>query len=346
MKKFEKHGMKRGVVLAGIAAAILSGMACAAPARAETVKVALTKLLSYPSVPIAIERGYFKEQGLEAEMIYFDSAEPMVVALASGAVDFGVSGLSASFYTLAAQGHVRLLASSAMEHPGFYNMAFLASNKAYEAGMHTAHDVPGHSFGVTQVGTSLQYSLGLVAEKDGFPMSAVTIRPLQSIPNVITALSGGQVDAAVLPATPVLPLLDRGAVKLLNWVSDVAPGWMGAVAFTSTKTANEQGDMVKRFLAAYRKGSRDYHDAFAGADDKRQDGSATPAMLDLLSKFTGIPAPLIDRAPPYLDADGRVVMADLAHQIAWYKAQNMMKADVRPEDFVDQRYAILMPAAK
>ena len=315
----------------------------ASPAHAESIKIALTKLLSYPSVPIAIERGYFKEQGLDAEMIYFESAEPMAVALASGDVDFGVSGLGAAFYTLAARGQIRVLASSAIEQPGFYNLVFLGATKAYDAGLTSAHLLPGHTFAVTQIGTSLQYTLGLLAEKDKFPVSEVSVRPLFTIPNVITALSGSQIDAAVLPATPALPLLDRSSIKLLGWASDLVPGWMGAVAFTSAKHADNDGDLVRRFMIAFRHGSKDYHDAFAGKDNKRQDNAATPAMLDLLAKFTGIPAPLIDRAVPYIDGDGRVVMSDLAHQIQWYRAQGMMKADLDPKAIVDTRYAILMP---
>ncbi len=316
------------------------------PASAETIKIALTKLLSYPSVPIAMERGYFAAEGLEPDLVFFDSAEPMALALTSGDVDFAVSGLSAGFYTLAALGHIRVLASAAIEQPGFYNLVFLASNKAYGAGLVTAHDLPGHTYGVTQIGTSLQYSLGLLAEKDHFPMSALAVRPLQAIPNVVTALSGSQIDAAVLPATPALPLLDRGAIKLLSWVSDVTPGWMGAVAFTSTKMTLESDDIVRRFLIAYRKGSRDYHGAFASKENRRQDSAATPAMLELLSRFTHIPPELIDRAVPYLDGEGRVVMADLAHQIAWYRAQGMMKAELNPEDIVDRRFALVMPPAK
>jgi NitT/TauT family transport system substrate-binding protein len=331
--------------LAGALAACVLGATPAA--QAETIKIALIKLLSYPSTPIAIERGYFKEQGLDAQMIYFDSAEPMAVALASGDVDFGVSGLGAAFYTLAAQGQIRLLASSAMEHlGGFYNLVFLASPKAYEGGLTTPHDLPGHSQGVTQIGTSLQYTVGLLAEKDHFSVNTIPIRPLQSIPNVISALTGNQIDSAVLPATPVLSLLDKGSIKLLGWAGDVVPNWMGAVAFTSKKHADRDGDMVKRFMLAYRHGSRDYHDAFATKDDKRQDSPDAPAVLELLSKFTGIPAPLIDRAVPYIDGEGRVVMSDVTHQIAWYRSQNMMKADVKAEDFVDMRYAIPMPEGK
>jgi NitT/TauT family transport system substrate-binding protein len=318
----------------------------AAPAHAEPIKIALTKLLSYPSVPIAIERGYFKEQGLDAEMVFFESAEPMAVALASGDVDFGVSGLSAAFYTLAAQGHMRILASSAIEQPGFYNLVFLGSTKAYDAGLTTAHALPGRSFGVTQIGTSLQYTLGLLAEKDKFALSDVAIRPLSTIPNVVSALSTGQIDSAVLPATPALPLLDRGAIKRLGWASDLVPGWMGAVAFTSAKHTDVDGDMVRRFMIAFRHGSKDYHDAFAGRDNTRQDNAQTPAMLDLLSKFTAIPAPLIDRAVPYIDGEGRVVMSDLAHQIQWYRAQRLMKAELDPKAIVDTRYAILMPETR
>jgi NitT/TauT family transport system substrate-binding protein len=325
---------------------LLITVAAGAPAHAESIKVALTKLLSYPSVPIAIERGYFKEQGLDAEMVFFESAEPMAVALASGDVDFGVSGLSAAFYTLAAQGHMRILASSAIEHPGFFNLVFLGSVKAYDAGLTTAHALPGHSFAVTQIGTSLQYTLGLLAEKDKFPLSDVSVRPLSTIPNVISALSGSQIDSAVLPATPALPLLDRGVIKRLGWASDLVPGWMGAVAFTSTKHADYDSDLVKRFMTAFRHGSKDYHDAFAGRDNTRQDNAQTPAMLELLSKFTGIPAPLIDRAVPYIDGEGRVVMSDLAHQIQWYRAQRLMKANLDPKTIVDTRYATLMPEGK
>lgn len=316
----------------------------AAPAaQAETITIALTRLLSYPSVPIAIERGYFKAQGLDAEMVFFNSAEPMAVALASGDVDFGVSGLSAAFYTLASLGQIRVLASAAIEHPGFYNLAFLGSPKAYEAGLTSAHALPGHTFAVTQIGTSLQYSLGLLAEKDHFALNTIGIRALQTIPNVVTALSGSQIDAAVLPATPTLPLIDRGSIKLLGWASDLIPGWMGAVAFTSARAADAEPELVRRFLTAYRKGSRDYHDAFATKDDRRADGPDTPAILTLLSKFTGIPAPLIDRAMPYLDGEGRVVMSDLAHQIAWYREQHLMKATLDPKDVVDTRYALIMP---
>jgi NitT/TauT family transport system substrate-binding protein len=323
-----------------VAAATTLGLVSGGSAQAETVKVGLSKLVSYPAVPIAIARGYFKDVGIDAQMVFFDSAQPIAVGVTSGDVDFGVSGLSAGFYTLAAQGQLRLLASSAGEEPGFYNIVFLVSNKAYDAGLKTIKDLPGHDVAVTQLGTSLQYTVGLAAEKYGFPIGSVAIKPLQSNSNVISALIGGTVATGVLPGTPTLAVVQKGDVKRLGWAGDLVPGWMGSALFTNTKHANNQGDLVKRFMTAYRKGTQDYHDAFATPDDKRKDGPDAPAMLKLLADFSGAPAEEIDKATPYIDAQGKVNVGDVANQISWYKSQNQLKGDVKADELVDMRYAI------
>jgi NitT/TauT family transport system substrate-binding protein len=326
-----------------LAIGLLAAFTAATPAEAESIKVGLSKLLSYPGVPVALQRGYFKEQNLDVEMVFFDSAQPISVGVASGDIQFGVSGLSAGFYTLAAQGQLKLIAASAGEEPGFYNLTFVASSKAFDAGLKSVKDLPGHDVAVTQLGTSLHYSIGLAAEKFGFPMSAITVRPLQSNSNVIAALTGGTVAAAIMPNTPTLEPVDKGEVKRIAWVGDITPDWMGSALFTGTKTANTRGDMVKRFLTAYRQGARDYHDAFSTADDKRKDGPDAPAMLKLMSDFTGVPVKAIDAATPYIDGQARVNVADVAHQIAWYKSQNLLKGEVKAEDLVDTRYAMTTP---
>jgi NitT/TauT family transport system substrate-binding protein len=338
--------MKSGLGRAFVVGAMVLGMLAAIPARAESIKIGISKLLSYPAVPIAIARGYFKEQGLDAEMVYFDSAQPIAVGVASGSVDFGVAGVSAGFFALAGQGQLRLIASSGLELPGFYNLGYLVSNKAYDAGLKSLKDAPGHSLAVTQVGTALHYSLGLLAEKYGFDIKTVAVRPLQSNSNVIAALTGGQVDMGIMPATPTLGPIAHGDFKRLGWVSDVAPGSTGSLVFTSTKSANERGDVVKRFLIAYRKAAHDFHEAFATSDDQRKDGPTAPAVLAILADFTGVPAEKIDPAMPYVDAQGRFSAADIAHQVAWYQSQGMLKADIKAEDLIDMRYVIALPKPK
>jgi NitT/TauT family transport system substrate-binding protein len=316
------------------------------PVHAETIKVGLSRLLGYPAVPIGIERGYFKAQGLDVEMVFFDSAQPISVGVASGDIQFGVAGLSASFYTLAGQGQLKLIASSAGEEPGFYNLTFVASNKAYDGGLKSVKDLPGHDVAITQLGTSLHYTIGLAAEKYGFAMSAINIRPLQSNSNVIAALTGNTIPIAVMPNTPTLIPVEKGEIKRVAWVGDITPDWMGSALFSGTKTLNAQGDMVKRFMVAYRQGTRDYHDAFATSDDKRKDGPDAPAVLKILADFAGVSEKSIDEATPYIDRDARVNVRDVAHQIGWYKSQGLLKGEVNAEELVDTRYATTTAAAK
>ncbi len=322
-------------------------VALAAPARAETIKVGITKLLGYPGVPVAVARGYFKAEGIDVEMVYFDSAQPIAVGVASGATDFGVAGMSASFYTLASHGELRLIASSGGEHAGFHNLAYLASNKAYESGLTSPKDFAGRSVAITQLGTSLHYSIGRAADKFGYPMSAVMVRPLQSNTNVIAALAGNTVDAAVMPGSPSLAALAKGSAKLAGWVSDVAPDFStGSACFTGTKTANEKGDLVKRFLVAYRHGLRDFHTAFVSQDGKQVNGPDAQAVLAIMSDFTGLAPDQLMKAVPYVDGEGRIATADVARQIAWYKSQNLLKGEVKAEDLIDGRYALPLVASR
>jgi ABC-type nitrate/sulfonate/bicarbonate transport system substrate-binding protein len=106
-------------LFAGAVAAIAVVALMPSATRAESVAVGLSKLFGAAAIPIGLERGYFAAQGLDVKMVFFDSAQPIAVGVASGDVDFGVSGMSAGFFTLAAQGHLRLLGTSSSEAPGF-----------------------------------------------------------------------------------------------------------------------------------------------------------------------------------------------------------------------------------
>ena len=315
----------------------------ATAAHAESIKVGISRISGYPGVPVGIARGYFQQQGLDVEMVFFDSAQPISVGVASGDLDFGVSGSSVGFLTLAAQGQLRVLASSSREVTGFSGLVAVAGKKAWDAGLQSPKDLPGHDIAITQIGTALHYSIGLMAETYGFPMSAVTVKPLQSNANVISALIGGTVAAAVAPVSPVQPAITKGDIKVLLEISDIWHNSSGSLLFTATKIADTRGDLVKRFLVAYREAMKDFHDAFAGPDDQRRDGPLAPVILPIMADFTHVTVEEFDRTAPFGDAQGRIDPIDLNNQIAWFKAQGLLKADVKAEKFIDARYALLMP---
>src|ERR1700757_2968027 len=89
-----------------LAAAIL--IAAGAARAAEHVKLCSVRSFGGGPTMVAIDKGFFAKQGLDAELVMFDSAQPIAVAVVSGDCDFGAAGLSAAFFNFAIQGTLRV----------------------------------------------------------------------------------------------------------------------------------------------------------------------------------------------------------------------------------------------
>lgn len=326
-----------------VAFALLACVVCATPpATAETVRIGTLKLASYGPLFIAKDKGYFAAEGITPDLVFFQSAEPIAVAIVSGALDVGVSGTSGGLYSLAGQGALKIIAAGAHEAPGFRFFTLVASNEAFAHGLRTFGALAGHSVAVSQIGSPSHYSLALIEDKYHIDPRAVRVLPLQSLSNQVSAVSGGQADATIINATSIMPVVQKGDVKLIGFVGDAVPWQVGAV-YTSTKLANDRRDLVARFLTAYRKGARDYHAAFVGADGRPAMGPTAPAVLAILAKYTGQPVARLEQALSDIDADARLDVADIKRQIAWFKSQHMLKGPVDPESVIDKRYVVPLP---
>lgn len=307
------------------------------------IKIGVVQTLAVGPIFVADERGYFRDEGLDAKIVFFDAAQPISVAAASGDVDFGCTGMAAAFYSLAGQGVLKIIAGGNREMPGFKNAAYIASNRAYDGGFKSLKQLAGKTVAVTQFGSQLHYDLGLAAEKYNVPLKDIHIAALQTNTNVSSALAGGQTDLAVFPVTPTMALLSKNDAHLLGWVGDEAPYSQANTAFTATKIANDKHDTVERFLRAFKRGAKDYHDAFADDQEHRRNGPGAEAIIAILAKYTKQKIDTIETAIPWLDAQLRLDAKDVRHQIEWFTEQGQMKGKVNPADVIDSRYVVPLP---
>lgn len=323
----------------GIALALL--LATVGRAHAETIKIGVVKATPGAAIFIAKEKGYFAAENLSAEIKFLAGGQPIAVAVAAGDIDFGVAALTAGFYSLAGQGALRIIAASNREAPGFHDQALVASRTAFAAGLTAPKQLRGHAFAVTQIGSPPHYAVALLAQKYGFDLRSLRLVPLQSIPNQVSAVIGGKADAAMLPSAAALPLFARGDMKRLAWIDDEV-SWQFAAAFTSAKLANNKRALVERFLAAYRRAMRDYHDAFTGPGEKRQDGPMAAEIERLIARSIDRPVADVANSVAYADAEARLDVADVRRQIAWYKAQGMLKPSIDSAALIDRRYVVAL----
>jgi len=301
-------------------------------------KIGVLRLSSSAPVFIALDKGYFRDAGLDVELKYFDAAQPVAVAATSGDIDVGITAFTAGLYNLAGKGALKVIGGMSREKAGYPLIGYFASNKAYAAGLKTPKDLAGKRVAVTQVGSSFHYSLGLLADKYGFKLAEVKIVPLQSLSNAAAALKGETVDAALLPVSTARKMMDAGSAKLLGWVGDETPWQLGAV-FASPKTlANKT--LVTKLIAVLVRADREYHDVILTSvkDGKAAINDKTKPLLEIIAKYTNLPVEQVVGNCAYIDADGKLDVKNVDNQIKWLQNQGFVDKGFGADAIIDRDF--------
>lgn len=329
--------LTRSIAAVALAA---TALAVAQPARAAD-KITICALTFVSSSPlfIAADKGYYKAEGLDAEFKFFRAATPVAVGVASGDCDFGVTGLTAGFYNLAGKGALQIIGAQSREEPGYDFVAYLASNKAYKAGLTDIKKLTGHSVGMTQVGSTFHYNIGMLATKYDWDMKDIKLRPLQSVPNMLAAVKSGNVDMIPMVAHIAVAYDKQGLAKIVGWVHAETPWQLGAL-FTSTKNVKTRRAVVEKFVRAYQKAATDYYNAFnkLDADGKRVFGEEAEALVPIIQKYTKAKPANIYAGAPFIDPLGRLKLKPIYEQIAWYKSMGLVDKSVDPKTFLDTSF--------
>ena len=317
-----------------------AAVALATPALAQDRKVVLgaLSLTSHAGSYLAYERGYFSDAGLDVELKFFDAAQPMAVAIASGDVDFGVTAISGGLVSLAEKGAVKVIGGALSEEPGIDGQKFLASDAAFQDGVTSPKGLDGRKFGMTTAGSSFQYMGAKMAAAEGIELEFV---PLQTVGAVVGALKSGQVDGWAIVPHIAKPLDASGAVHIIGNVSDYLPHYQVTTVFTSARIAAEEPDLVKAFLGAYSKGVADYNAAMIAGEGGE---AARDAVVEVIHKYVYSDQPLEKAAGSIiagtmrLNEGAALNMESVQDQLDWFKSEGMVDDGITIETLVDPSY--------
>jgi len=328
---------RRAIALMGGAAAA-STLAAPAIAANRKIKVGALRFTSHAGSFVAFERGYFADAGLDVELQFFQAAQPMAVAIASGDIDYAVTAISGGLISLAQKGAVKVIGGALIEEQGIDGQQILVSDAAFQAGIIKPAMLDGKSYGITQTGSSFHYVGSQIAAKEGITL---TYKPLQKVGAVIGALKSGQIDAWNIVPHIAKPLAKSGAVHIIGAVSDYLPNYQTTTVFTSAKNAADEKDMTKNFLAGFSKGVDDYTAAMI---DKTGGDAGVNAMVDLIHKYVYNDRPREKAAPSIINGtmrltkDAALNLASVQHQLDWFKAEGLVDASIGIDDLVDTSY--------
>lgn len=333
-------GTVKNAVVVGLLATVMSVSAGAADA-AEKITVAALRLASHAPTFIAMDRGYFEDQGLDVTLSFFEAAQPAAVAIASGDVDFGTTAITGGLINLADKGAIKVIGGALQEEPGIEGQMILVSKKAFDAGVTDPKKLADHSFGITQPGSSFHYMISKIAETSGFDLSSMRLVPLQKVGALIAALRSGQIDSWTIVPNIAETLMASGDVKSIGRVADFIPNYQVTTVFTSQTNASEHKDVVKSFLKAYSRGVADYNAALV---DKSADEAEKSAVTQIIAKYAypnsnaATASSAIQDGAMRLSPEAALNLASVEDQLDWFKTEKLVPASSSIEDLVDTSF--------
>lgn len=245
-----KIGMRRTVlaVAAGVGSALCGAVDAAA---LDKVKVTIAAASSnYAPYFNAIEEGYFKDEGLEAETIEAGGgiATP---ALLSGQVDFSTSAASA-FSAILKGAQLKVVLTEA-DRPTYQLWSTTDNDK-------TIKSLKGKTVGIQTRGDTFEVWMRLVLKSHGMGGDDVSYTPLGfGSASRLAALKAGSLPAVVISSADVTELREAGALANGRMLEDAMKDDIrlpfNGVA-TSDALIKKNPDLVLHFIRAMIKGMR------------------------------------------------------------------------------------------
>ncbi|MEP5630855.1 MAG: ABC transporter substrate-binding protein [Tateyamaria sp.] len=318
-----------------------SGLAAPALAANKKIKVGALRFTSHSGNFVGFERGYFADAGLDVEFEFFQAAQPMAVAIASGDIDYAVTAVSGGLINLADKGAIKVIGGALSEEAGIDGQKYLISDASYQAGIKTLKDLDGKKYAVTQAGSSFHYMGSKMAAAEGIDLR---FTPLQKVGAIIGAMKSGQVDAWSIVPHLAKPLAKAGAWHMVANVSDYIPDYQVTTVFTSAKNAADERGQTEAFLNGFSKGVDDYAAAMI---DKTADQDE---MIDLIHKYVYTDRERAKAAPSIINGTMRINsgaalnIASIKDQLAWFQSEGLVDAGISIDQLVDTSYVDVIGA--
>lgn len=238
---------------------------------ADSVTLSIpTKTFQQVIYPVAIDRGYMKEEGIDLKLVYVE-ATPSIQTLLAGSIHFTGSGTSALV---------------AIAKGGAPLKTVLAGNDQVlqwvltRPNISSVKDLKGKKIATTGIATVAVFMLKQILTKYGLDGNKDVFYVDPGSNNQLTMLLAGAADAAILGPDQRYIGLDNGMKELFYYGKEVKNSW-GTLA-TSDRIIREQPKMVAGFMRASLKALRLV----------RQDREGT---IVAMTKFSGVDRPAAAR---------------------------------------------------
>jgi len=214
------------------------------PGKLNPVRIAYVSrsVLDMPYI-IARERGFFREEGLEPELIFMKAIQT-VQAMLAGGVDFGTA--TGTAVSAAVNGADVRVVLALTDKPSFDLVA--------QRSITSVQQLRGKKIGISAVGSLTEILARQILIANQVPLDQVTFLPLGTSDVTYVALKAGVIDATMVQIPQNFLAQDEGYRKLASG-ADVYRAVQGGLA-TTRAVISERPELVIKTIRATQRALR------------------------------------------------------------------------------------------
>ena len=323
-----------------LAACILASIATSTSAQTDAplnprvpVKVGAIGALSDAGLFIAYEKGFFRDEGLDVDLVPFKAAPQILPAIATGEVQASGSAVTPALFNAFQRGVTMTVVADKGQVAKGFGFAAIGIRSDLADSIKDFKDLKGRKLGVPGKGVSSATQLGIALALGGIAPNEVELVEL-GLPEMVAALSNKAIDGATLLEPFVTLAVAKHIAVRWKGMEDFLPfkGQNGVIIY-SQKFAQEQPAAAKRWMVAYLRATRAYIDAVVNGTDR--------AVIDgILAKHTAVKEPSLyaKMAPTGFDPNGRLEMKSLEADQDWYMKLGLQKERADLGKVIDYQY--------
>lgn len=313
----------------------ISGTALAQVKPPVAIKVGHIGTIADGPIYIALEKGYFKELGIELQLEKFATGGAMMAPLATGGLHIAGGAISVGFFNSLARGFpIRIVGPRArdLSLPGF-SVNTVTMRADLKGEIRRPADLKGRKIAHPGPGSVTIYMMGKILETDGLTLKDVEI-VYMPFGDMRVALERKAIDGMVGPEP--FPTLFQEAGLAFIWarVSEFLKKEIEvASVFYYKDWAEKNPGPARDFMLAYLKGVRAFYEAATGGRNRAE-------VIDTLVKHTGIKdRALFDKMHwNYIDPNGVILKENIKEQQEWYVKNGMVPVRADVDAVVDESY--------
>lgn len=306
-----------------------------------TVRVGTVNSTSDAGLFIAIEKGYFRDEGIEVETTNFQTAAQMIAPLGTGQLAVATGAIAAGVFNAAARDvPLRIVADKgSTPSPEWDFSALMVRKDLIDSGrVRDYADLKGLTISTTARGNSTEVEVVWALAKGGLTFEDIHYTSL-SFTDMISAFANGAIDAAIVIEPYISRIEALGTAVRWRGVSEFYGNHQVAAILYGPGFVREQQEVARRWMIAYIRGLRDYNDAFG---PKRQ---GRDEVIQILAKHTPIKDPRDYEAmrPAGLDPDGKLNLESIARDLEYYQRAGHVTQPIDLAQVIDtsfQEYAV------